>query len=60
MPGGVRTTLQVGVTDEAVAEDELLRLAVCDGDTVVTEFGRRRFELEDVFVDLVEGSNNVQ
>jgi ABC-2 type transport system ATP-binding protein len=60
VPGDVRTTLQVGVTDEAVAEDELLRLAMCDGDTVVTEFGRRRFELEDVFVDLVEGSNNGQ
>jgi ABC-2 type transport system ATP-binding protein len=58
VPGDVRTTLQVGVTDEDAAEDELLRLAVCDGDTIVTGFGRRRYELEDVFVDMVEGSNN--
>ena len=60
VPRDVHTTLQVGVTEEGVAEDELLRLAVCDGDTIVTGFGRKRFELEDVFVDIVEGSNNGQ
>jgi len=56
--GDARTTLQVSVSDEGVAEDELLRLAVCDGEAVVTDFGRRRYELEDVFVEMVEGSNN--
>jgi ABC-2 type transport system ATP-binding protein len=56
--GDARTTFQVTVSDEEKAEDELLRLAVADGDAVVTEFVRRRYELEDVFVEMVEGSNN--
>jgi ABC-2 type transport system ATP-binding protein len=54
----VRTMLQVAVNDEERAEEELLRLAMVDRDTVVTEFGRKRYELEDVFLDIVEGSNN--
>jgi ABC-2 type transport system ATP-binding protein len=54
--GDERTTLQIGVSDEGAAED-LLRLAVADGGAVVTEFGRKRYELEDVFVDMVEGDN---
>ncbi len=51
-----RTRLQINVTDEQAAEDELLRLAV-GGDSVVTEFGRGRHGLEEVFVEMVEGSN---
>jgi ABC-2 type transport system ATP-binding protein len=58
VPGDTRTTLQVAVSDEEAAENELLRLAVCDGKATVTEFGKRRYELEDVFVEIVEGSNN--
>jgi ABC-2 type transport system ATP-binding protein len=58
--GDIRTTLQIGVTDEEAAEDELLRLALGEGGTIVTEFGRKRYELEDVFVDIVEGSNGGQ
>jgi len=56
--GDNRTTLQVAVTDEEAAEDDLLNLAVCDGKTMVTEFGRRQYELEDIFVEIVEGNNN--
>jgi ABC-2 type transport system ATP-binding protein len=56
----LRTTLQVAVTDEEAAEDDLLKLAVCDGDATVTEFGPRKYELEDVFVQIVEESNNDQ
>ena len=55
--GDERTRLQIGVSDEEAAEDLLLRLAVAEGDAVVTEFGRRRYELEDVFVEMVEGDN---
>ncbi len=55
--GDERTRLQIGVSDEGAAEDLLLRLAVAEGDAVVTEFGRRRYELEDVFVEMVEGDN---
>jgi ABC-2 type transport system ATP-binding protein len=58
IPGDIRTTLQVAVSDEEAAEDELMRLAVCDGKATVTEFGKRRYELEDVFVEIVEGSNH--
>jgi ABC-2 type transport system ATP-binding protein len=58
IPGDLRTTLQVSVTDAEAAEDELMRLAVSEGKGTVTEFGRRSYELEDVFVEIVEGSNN--
>ena len=51
-----RTRLQINVTDEQAAEDELLRLAV-GGGSVVTEFGRGRHRLEEIFVDMVEGNN---
>jgi ABC-2 type transport system ATP-binding protein len=56
--GDNRTTLQVVVKDEEVAEDDLLNLAICDGKATVTEFGRRQYKLEDIFVEIVEGSNN--
>jgi len=51
-----RTMLKINVTDEQAAEDELLRLAV-GGGSVVTEFGRGRHGLEEIFVEMVEGSN---
>ena len=60
VPGDLRTTLQIAVTDEEAAEDDLLKLALCDGEATVTEFGRRRYELEDIFVEIVEESNNGQ
>jgi len=56
--GDTRTTLQVAVTDEKTAEDDLLNLAIRDGQATVTEFGRRKYELEDIFMKIVEESNN--
>jgi ABC-2 type transport system ATP-binding protein len=56
VPGDSRTTLEVSVTDEEKAEDELPRLAISGGDFSVTEFGRKHVELEDVFMRIVEGS----
>jgi len=56
--GDTRTILQVAVTDEEAAEDDLLNLAIRDGQATVTEFGRRRYELEDIFMEIVEESNN--
>ena len=44
----------VRVTDDAVAESQLLRLMLADEHLVVTAFGRRTYELEDVFMNLVE------
>ena len=52
---GPRTTLEVSVSDEGRAEDDLLRLAVTGGDSQVTEFAKKRYELEDVFMKIVEG-----
>lgn len=60
VPGDLRTTLQVAITDEEAAEDDLLKLAVCEGDATVTEFGPRKYELEDIFVQIVEENNNGQ
>jgi len=48
---------QVRVTDEKAAKAQLLRLVLTDEHTIVTEYGRQRFELEEVFVGIVEGSS---
>jgi ABC-2 type transport system ATP-binding protein len=50
--------LQVAVRDEAAAERDLLRLVMADPDVTVLEFGRTRHNLEDIFVDLVEGTEH--
>jgi ABC-2 type transport system ATP-binding protein len=47
-------TLTVSVTDEEAAEAQLLR-TVLTTDAVVTAFGRKHLNLEDVFLQLVEG-----
>jgi ABC-2 type transport system ATP-binding protein len=50
----------VNVTDAAAAEAQLARLLVCEGQVVVTEFGRKKHDLEEVFLNIVEGSNHVR
>ena len=52
------TEWRVGVTDEAAAETELLRLVLADGRARVTDFGRTHQNLEEVFVDIIEGGNH--
>ena len=52
------TTWQVGVSDEAAAEATLLRHILADEAVVVTEFSRKKYDLEEVFMDLVQGDNN--
>ncbi|UCG86837.1 MAG: ABC transporter ATP-binding protein [Gemmatimonadota bacterium] len=49
---------QVAVTDQEAAERELLRLMLADDSLTVTQFGRKQYELEEVFMDLVEGNGN--
>lgn len=51
---GQTTTLQVQVTNAIAAETGLLRLVMADSTTVVTQFGRSSYDLEAVFVRLVE------
>ena len=52
----VRTTkLEIHITDSHAAETELLRLAISDPETIITQFDRSSHNLEDIFVNLVEG-----
>ncbi len=48
---------QVVVTDEAAAEEQLLGLVVSNPGLRVTEFGRQKADLEEVFLNLI-GDNN--
>jgi len=53
------TLLKVAVTDEPEARARLLRVVLADPQVVVTEFGRQRQSLEEVFVEIVErGQSN--
>ena len=53
--GSPRAKLEVSVSDEEKAEDELLKQSVQGGDAVVTEFAKKRYDLEDVFMKIVDG-----
>jgi ABC-2 type transport system ATP-binding protein len=57
-PSDTHTDWQVTVTDENTAEDQLLRLVLADEHIKVAEFGRKKYELEEVFLGLVEGSDH--
>lgn len=50
----------IHVTDEGAAEDQLLRLVLEDPTLTVVEYGRQKFDLEEVFLKIVEGENHVQ
>jgi ABC-2 type transport system ATP-binding protein len=52
------TSIQVKVTDEKIAESELLRLVLSDPQTTVTEFGRKKHNLEEVFLEIVSGDKS--
>lgn len=49
---------QVSVSDPEAAETQLLKLLVNDP-VVVTEFRRKQYQLEDVFMQVIEGGQNV-
>jgi len=48
----------VTVTNQEAAESDLLRSILASESVWVTQFGRRRYDLEEVFLELVEGANN--
>ena len=50
---------QVSISDPQVAEKKLLKLLV-NGPVVVTEFRRKKYELEDIFLQVIEGDRNVR
>ena len=56
-PDNTHTDWQVTVTDEAAAEEQLLRVVLSDAQVHVLEFGRKKYELEEVFLGLVEGND---
>jgi ABC-2 type transport system ATP-binding protein len=49
---------QVSVEDEKVAETALLREVLIDPNVVVTDFSRKKYELEEVFMEIVKGEND--
>jgi len=51
-----QTLWSVCVSDPEKAEKELLRLILEDRDVVVKSFNRKVFNLEEVFLSLIEGS----
>jgi ABC-2 type transport system ATP-binding protein len=56
--GDAETTWQVAVTDEAAAKDQLLRLVMSDELIAVTHFGRKTYQLEEIFMNIVEGDDH--
>ncbi|MDH4215221.1 MAG: ABC transporter ATP-binding protein [Candidatus Thorarchaeota archaeon] len=53
-----RTKWLVSVKDEAMAEEELLRTILKDRSLSVCEFGIKKYELEEIFLKLVEDVKN--
>ena len=56
--GNGETAWQVAVTDEAAAKEQLLRLVMSDEQITVTRFGQKRYELEEIFMNIVEGDDH--
>lgn len=46
---------KVKVTDSSAAEEQLQRLVLADPNVQIIEFGRKKADLEEVFMSLVEG-----
>ena len=57
-PQDGETTCFVSVMDEAIAEAQLLRLLLADENLIVKNFGRKEYELEEIFVNIVEGGQD--
>jgi ABC-2 type transport system ATP-binding protein len=57
-PVNGNTELEVSTTDEKIAAECLLRTALEDPATVVSEFSRHKYNLEEVFLQLVEGGSS--
>jgi hypothetical protein len=51
-------TWDIGVTDDRAAEAQLLRHVLADEALTVVEFSRKKFELEEVFLNIVEGGKD--
>ncbi len=49
----------IGVSDRKAAEAQLLRLILASADVNVMEFGRKQYDLEEVFLNIVGGDSHV-
>ena len=49
---------QVSVSDENAAESGLLRYVLADSQMTVVEFSRKKYELEEVFMQIVKGDRD--
>ena len=52
------STWQISVSDEATAETHLLRHIQENSQVIVTEFSRKKYELEEVFMEIVKGDGD--
>ncbi|MDX1438130.1 MAG: DUF4162 domain-containing protein, partial [Anaerolineales bacterium] len=52
------TRFTIAVADDEAARNRLLRLLMEDQDLIVTSFGRKKYELEEVFLGIVEGGRD--
>jgi len=57
-PRDGQTEWQVSVTAADAAEEHLLRWVLSEGNLWVTEFGRKKYELEEVFLSMVGEDNH--
>ena len=57
-PKNGSTLFNVSVTDEQAANTHLLSILMADGDLSVSDFRRKSQELEDVFINIVEGDSD--
>lgn len=54
------STWQISVTDEVAAEAGLLRLVLEDSAVTVTDFGRKKYDLEEDFMNMVGEEQHVR
>lgn len=54
-----KSVWQVSVSDEEAAEKDLLRYVLADSALTVAEFNRKKYDLEEVFMEIIKGDGNV-
>jgi ABC-2 type transport system ATP-binding protein len=57
-PVNEQTHWQVTVSDDATAEVQLLPLVLTGGEVIVLEYGRKKADLEEIFLGLTEGGHH--
>ena len=50
-----QTKWQITVTDDNLAEENLLRLILAEKNVRVTDYRIKKYELEEIFLQVVEG-----